>query len=159
VNGYRLLVCVNRSPAAIAAARLAIELAGHGGTMRLVSVAEDGDTARQIDALGRRERSASQRLEEGVRAVLDRVLALASNHHIDAEAQILRGEPLQAIIRDARAWDPDLVVIGRTTRSGPGSPLIGSLAKHVVEFAEWPVVVVPEAPTGAAARTIETMDT
>jgi len=57
---------------------------------------------------------------------------------------VLRGDPLRAILEDAREWQPDLILVGRTGRSGPGSPMVGSLAMHLIEFTEWPVVVVPE---------------
>jgi hypothetical protein len=43
-------------------------------------------------------------------------------------------------------------VIGRTGRRGPASPLLGSLAAHVLEFAERPVLVTPAGDRGSAAR-------
>lgn len=53
MSELRLLVCVDTSRAALAAARLAVRLAAeHGGRIRAVSVVEDGDTARQLDARG-----------------------------------------------------------------------------------------------------------
>lgn len=51
-----------------------------------------------------------------------------------------------ASLADAHSWHPDYVVIGRTGRSGPGSPMVGSLAVHLLEFTDWPVIVVPESP-------------
>lgn len=149
MSGSRFLVCVDRSRAAIESARLAVDLAGAAGRIRVISVLDDGAVARQVDALGRQEQSAGRRLEEGVRAVLGHVVKLADDRGVHAEAELLRGDPLPSIIHDARRWDPDLIFIGRTGRSGPGSPLVGSLAMHVVEFTEWPVVIVPEA-SGAA---------
>lgn len=144
MSGFRLLVCLDTSKAALQAARLATRLAAeHGGRIRAVSVVEDGDTARRIDSHGRHERPASERLQQGVRAVLDRVTAMGDDQGVAVEPAILEGDPLRAILTEAERWGPDLIVIGRTGRSGPGSPMIGSLAMHLVEFTEWPVVVVP----------------
>lgn len=145
MSELRLLVCVDTSGAALAAARLAVRLAAeHGGRIRAVSVAEDGDTARQLDARGRHDRPASDRHERGVRAVLDRIASLADDRDVAVETSTLEGDPLRAILRDAGAWHPDLLLVGRTGRAGPGSPMVGSLAMHLTEFTDWPIVIVPE---------------
>lgn len=131
MTGFHLLVCVDGSVAALAAVRLAIDLvARHGGDVRAVSVVGGNDPGRR----GARD----------VAVVLDRVTRMGADRDVTVETEMLAGDPLRAIVRDARAWRPDLVLIGRTGRSGPGSPMVGSLAMHLVEFAEWPVVVVPE---------------
>jgi nucleotide-binding universal stress UspA family protein len=147
-TGSRLLVCVDSSRAALQAARLAIDLAAaHGGPVRAISVTQDGATARRLDARGRHHRPATERLTQGARAVLDRIVSLGAARGVPVETALLVGEPLRAILREAEDWGPDLVLIGRTGRSGPGSPMVGSLAMHLVEFTEWPVVIVPE-PAG-----------
>jgi hypothetical protein len=33
--------------------------------------------------------------------------------------------------------------MGRTGRRGPGRALVGTQVEHVLEFTEWPVIVVP----------------
>lgn len=131
MTGFHLLVCVDGSVAALAAVRLAIDLvARHGGDVRAVSVLPG-------DGPGRRG-------QHDVAVVLARVARMAADRDVPIDTEMLSGDPLRAIVRDARAWQPDLVLVGRTGRSGPGSPMLGSLAMHLVEFAEWPVVVVPE---------------
>ncbi len=144
----RLLVCVDGSRAALAAARLAVELAAeHGGDglVRAVTVRdEDWETTQRLDARGTHETPARERRHQALQAVLDRVTSIAADRGVGVETVVLEGEPLWTILRDARAWGPDLVVVGRTTRSGPGSPLVGSLAMHLAEFTEWPVIIVPE---------------
>lgn len=142
----RVLVCVDGSRPALAAARLAIELAAErGGEVRAVTVVEDGDAARRLDARGRHERPAVDRLERSARAMLVRVSALGADRGVPVETGLLAGDALRSILRDAREWEPDLVVVGRTGRSGPGSPMSGSLVMHLIEFADWPVIVVPAA--------------
>lgn len=143
-DGLRLLVCVDGSRTALHAARLAIRLAAeHGGVVRVLSVVDDGDLARQLDARGLPGSPAGQRFARDVRAMLDRVAALAADREVDVVTAVLEGDPLRAVLRDADDWRPDLVLVGRTGRSGPGSPLVGSLAMHLVEFSDWPVTIVP----------------
>lgn len=146
MSGPRLLLCVDGSRAALAAARLAVEMASEGsGALRVVTVVEDGDTARRLDARGRHVRPAADRIEQSARAMLVRVAAMGAEKGVDVEVGLLAGDALRAILRDAREWRPDLIVVGRTGRSGPGSPMVGSLAMHLIEFTEWPVLVVPVA--------------
>jgi nucleotide-binding universal stress UspA family protein len=154
VTGYRLLVCVDRSAAALEAARLSVRLAGRDGRVRMLSVLDEGDPARAVGGRTRRPRPSDRSLEQDVQAILRHVSAMAGERGTAVETALLHGDPLQTIIREARHWEPDLLLIGRTRRTGPGSPLVGSLAIHVIEFSEWPVVVVPAAPatrTGGAA--------
>lgn len=148
MSGFRLLVCVDNSPAALAAARLALDLVQkHGGAVRAVSVVEDSEAARLLNRGRRRSSSVSARLKQGGRAVLDRVESMGERRDLSVETEILEGTALDRIMTDARRWNPDFILIGRSGRSGPGSPMLGSLAMQVVEFAEWPVVVVPETKT------------
>jgi hypothetical protein len=46
----------------------------------------------------------------------------------------------------ARFWPADLVVMGRSDRHGPSSPYLGGVTEHVLEFANCPVLVVPQTP-------------
>lgn len=153
MSPIRLLLCTDTSPAALQAAQVAVRLAAdQGGEIRALSVSEDGETARRLDARAREHRPAGERFERGMRSTLDRVVAMAHEHDVPVDTEILHGDPLKAILRDARKWHPDLILIGRTGRSGPGSPMMGSLAIHLVEFSDWPVVVVPEGTSRARGR-------
>jgi nucleotide-binding universal stress UspA family protein len=145
MSGLRLLVCVDGSRAAIQAARLALQLvADHGGEVLAVSVLTETETARRIDARGRPGRPARERIARSARAVLDRVAAMAADDGVTVATELVEGDPLRTILARSRDWRPDMLLIGRTGRSGPGSPVLGSLALTVVEFADRPVVVVPE---------------
>ncbi len=141
MTAQRILLCVDGSVAALAAARLACAMAAEsGGTVRAVTVLEPASVRP-----GRRpvDRTSEARFEGSARAMLDRVVEMGADRGVVVEPVLLAGDALRAILREARDWSPDLVAIGRTGRSGPGSPMIGSLATQVVEFAECPVVVVP----------------
>lgn len=59
------------------------------------------------------------------------------------ETVLRHGEAFAEILREARAFRPDFVVIGRTRGLGPGPTVIGTVTAQLLEFAEWPVIVVP----------------
>lgn len=147
MSGFRLLVCLDASRAALAAARLAVAMtADHGGEIRAVSVLEDDETARRLDARTAEGRPTAERLERAARSMLERVAAMGADQRVTVTTELLHGDPLRTVLHAARAWRPDLIIVGRTGRSGPASPMVGSLAMHLVEFADWPVVIVPDVP-------------
>lgn len=145
MTGFRLFVCMDGSVAALAAGRLALELAEeYGGVVRAVSVVGEDDWEAPLPGRASLGPGAEARMGEALRATLHRFRAMGQDRSVEVETELLHGGPLREILRDARSWRPDLVLIGRTRRSGPGSPMLGSLAMQVVEFADWPVIVVPE---------------
>lgn len=82
--------------------------------------------------------------------MLHRVSALAAAARLELQTRVLTGEIAPAILHDAREWQADLVVLGKSSRSASGEPYIGARSRHVLEFADQPVVIVP--PPEAAAR-------
>jgi nucleotide-binding universal stress UspA family protein len=141
----RVLLCVDGSPVALDAARLAIDLAGDwDARIRAVYVVGDEQIAAQIDAAAPRDRvPAEARLETMGGEVLGRLEQLGRQAAVTIEPVLRHGEAFAEILREARAYRPDIVVIGRTRRLGPGPTVIGTLTAHLLEFAEWPVIVVP----------------
>ena len=140
----RLLLCVDGSMAGMQAARLAVRLAVEGGgEIRAVCATAGDHVAETIDAIGAPGESAAQRLHRSGAAILARVQELARPHGVPVEPVLRQGEPFVVILDEARRWHPDLLVIGRTGRRGPASTVLGSVTAHVLEFTEWPVVVVP----------------
>jgi nucleotide-binding universal stress UspA family protein len=153
MSDFKMLLCVDGSPAALEAARFALNLAAKlDGEVRAIAVVENHETTRDLGPRYRVEQSAAERLEQGARAVLERIAAMGAESRVRVETAMLHGDALRAVIGDARAFEPDLMLIGRTGRSGPGSSMLGSLALQLLEFAECPVVVVPEA---ASAETTD----
>jgi nucleotide-binding universal stress UspA family protein len=127
--GDRLLLCLDASRAALAAARLAIDIVGrHGGRIRAVCVTADE----------------GEELAGAAHALLARVEAMATDRRIPIETVLAHGDPARRILEAADSWRPDLILIGRAGRRGPGSPVLGGNTLRVLEFSEWPVLVVPE---------------
>ena len=142
----RVLLCVDGSPAALAAARLAIGLAaGWRAAVRAVYVAQDAGIGAAIDAIGMgRLPPAEQRLAKAATGVLDHIVELGRAGGAKVETKLVWGEPFEELLREARTYRPDIVAIGRAGRRGPG-PALGAVTEHLLEFAEWPVIVVPAA--------------
>jgi nucleotide-binding universal stress UspA family protein len=144
----RLLLAVDDSVDSLAAARAAVELARQPGrVLRAVHVSLDG-------ALDEALRSASSRPGAEARrgrsdaAVLTRVRGLAAAAGVEVDTALLSGDVGRALLDDARAWRADLVVVGKSARSASGAPYVGTVTRHVLEFSEQPVLVVPPAAAG-----------
>ncbi|GAA2154571.1 hypothetical protein GCM10009844_40600 [Nocardioides koreensis] len=138
----RVLLAVEDSPDALAASRVAVDLARrYRSRLRIVHVLVDHEfDAALVAATGTAR-------EEGGRPaatlVLRRVTAIAEAAGLEVETALLDGEVGQAILDDARRWAADVVVIGRSRRGSSGEPYVGTQTRHVLEFAEVPVLVVP----------------
>ncbi len=149
---HRVLLAVDDSADSLAAARLAVDLAAHRDqVLRVVHVSADG-------ALDEALRTASASPGVGTRrgrsdaAVLARVQRLARRAGVEAETALLHGEVGRVLLDEARRWSADLVVVGKSSRATYGEPYVGTVTRHVLEFSEQPVLVVPPAPrVGPAA--------
>ena len=138
----RLLVGVDGSVAALEAARTAIDLARRWHSeLRVVYVIET------LEPEGAPDGALAARLRASGCAILDRVVKMAAAQGVTAAQGLLEGVPFDAILADARAWKADLIVMGRTGRTGPGRALLGSEAERLIEFTECPVLIVPTSVT------------
>ncbi|HWS46462.1 MAG TPA: universal stress protein [Acidimicrobiia bacterium] len=140
-----LLLCVDGSVAATAATHVAINTARdlHARVVALFVVEDSGLAARVDEAID--GHGSGERLVGAGEALLARVTTLAAEAGVEVERIVDQGEPFERILERARAIRPDMIVMGRTGRRGPGRALVGSEVEHVLEFTEWPVLVVPEA--------------
>jgi nucleotide-binding universal stress UspA family protein len=138
----RILVAVDDSPDALAGTRMAVALAGDlRAVVRAVHVHADG----ALDAALERAtgRPTGQRRAQAVAALLARVAALADAAGVRAETSLVTGEVGAAVVQAAREWGADLIVIGKSGRRVTGEPYVGAITRHVLEFADQPVLVVP----------------
>jgi nucleotide-binding universal stress UspA family protein len=87
----------------------------------------------ELEASARRE--AERRLAAAV--------ATASNAGVRAQPRLLvGGAPADEIVRAARRWPADLIVIGTHGRTGLGRLFMGSVAERVLQRAPCPVLTV-----------------
>jgi nucleotide-binding universal stress UspA family protein len=142
----RVLLAVDDSPQSLAAARLAIELAARWHLrLRAVHVSADHILATALEAATGRP-AAEVRRQLAATTVLARVTAAARLAGVEVETEVLAGNVGQAVLDEAREWSADLVVVGKTNRPAHGDPYVGSQTRHVLEFADQPVLVVPPHP-------------
>ncbi len=139
----RVLVAVDDSPAALAAARVAVGLAARlPARMRFVLVLGDGELTRRFQAL-RQDGTVQQRRADASASLLAHVLSLAERAQVAAETVELAGDPATVLLAEAVAWEAGLVVLGRSRERGTGRSYVGATAQHVLEFSEVPVLLVP----------------
>lgn len=139
----KILLCVDGSVASLEAARYGIDFAARSKScLRAVYVVERGD----VD--GARDPAVVERLRQSGRAIVARIAAMAGSEGVSVEQAVLEGVPFEVILEDARRWNADLVIMGRTGRTGPGRALLGSEAERVLEFTDRPVLIVPTTELG-----------
>jgi len=139
----RILLAVDDSPDSLAAARDAVELAGrlraelravHVRTNPIISVALETRASGRPD--GRRTSAA---------AILSHVTTLAQAAEVDVQTEFLDGDVVPAVLEAAHAWHAQVLVVGKATRSTTRSSYVGTQTRHLLEFADLPVLVVPRA--------------
>lgn len=137
----RILLAVDDSPAGLAAARAAVELAAQtSARVRAIHVLADGQISR---ALHGSSAATEERRAHQAAAVLHFVGDLATRAGVELETASLTGEPAKVILDEAIRWPADIIVLGRAGDRHVGQPYIGSDVRHVLEFATLPVLVVP----------------
>ena len=141
----RILVPVDGSHTATLGLEQAVHIAKeHHSKLRVISVVDElvviqatgpgFDTGAVIDAL-----------KAGGRRVIANALKLTDRHDIKAEAALfetLGNGVADVIVRDARKWKADLIVMGTHGRRGINRLMLGSDAETVLRTAQCPVLMV-----------------
>jgi nucleotide-binding universal stress UspA family protein len=129
----RILVAVNDSAPAMAAARHATELAkNQDAQLHFVAVSESPHHT---------EKTLRHLTAQAEKAGIKPTSTTADGGH-----------PFDVLLAVAEDWDADLIVMGRSDARRPGAPYVGSQTEHLLEFTHIPVLVVPYPPTGAASH-------
>ena len=68
----------------------------------------------------------------------------ASRYEIEADYEVVGGDPSEAIVDFARARDADLIVIGSRGLGRVAGAILGSVSSAVVRHADRPVLVAKE---------------
>jgi nucleotide-binding universal stress UspA family protein len=138
----RILLAVDDSAASLAAAHTAIEIAAAtGATLHVLHVLVNDEIAAALRAAS----CTGVPMSTTAESLLAHVARLATDAGVPVHTEHTTGEPARRVFDHARSWPADLVVIGRTDHLGPGQPYIGHHTQHILEFAEWPVLIVPPA--------------
>lgn len=137
----RILLAIDDSPDSLAATRLAVSLARElHAQLRAVHAVADHEVDVALESATGRPIGATR--GHAVAALFARVSSLAEAEGVAADTMVLNGGIGTAIIDAARDWGADLVVIGKSARLATGEPYVGALTRHVLEFADEPVLVV-----------------
>ncbi|MGZ4436937.1 MAG: universal stress protein [Nocardioidaceae bacterium] len=143
----RVLVAVEDSATGLQTAAVAIDLAAAlGASLLAVHVIADGEVVAALSAHRPDGRRVIERRGASAAALLRHVAALARREGVVVETVQLEGDPARRILEAAQRWSAELVVIGRSERSSEGPHYVGAQTRHVLEFAEQPVLVVPLQP-------------
>ena len=155
----RILVPVDGSPTSAKGLKEAIKLATAAkgrahARLRLLHVVEEyaAFTAPEIGAdIG----PVLEAMKAGGRRTLARMQRSARSAGARPETALMEdfaGRVAEAIVKEAKRWRADLIVMGTHGRRGVKRVLLGSDAELVVRYSPVPVLLVPAAGRGAARR-------
>jgi nucleotide-binding universal stress UspA family protein len=138
VSFRRILIAVDSTPLAVHASELGMELAtALGAEIAFVHAIEPGlSQAPGImpsDLIAEAERE-GRRLIAGFRQLLPPTHSPLEFIHV--------GKPASEIVRTAKEWPADVIVIGSHGRHGIQRALLGSVAEAVMRHAPCPVLIV-----------------
>ena len=128
----RILIAVDDTPPAADAAEAGLELAyAMNAEVRLLSVLPHTPAVVPNAA---REEERDEHMVGKARRLLDSWRRRAAPPLIVHE-ELAHGEPAEEIVRVAKAWEADLIVVGTLNRRGVSRLLLGSTAQAVAEHA------------------------
>lgn len=142
----RILVPVDGSATSNAGLREAIDLAkGQDASLQLVHVLDYHYLAMSGMEAGAYIEDLTASLAQSGRRILKRATEQAQKNGVKASGVLLEsaaGPAADAIVRQAKKWKADLIVIGTHGRRGMRRMLMGSDAEQVVRNAPAPVMLV-----------------
>ena len=99
----------------------------------------------QIDSSRYQPGEVSEQTEES-HSLLDRALAKALQAGVDAESEIVEGNPAREIVDAAKLRGADMIIVGSRGLGKISSMFIGSVSRDVLSEADRPVLIVKETP-------------
>ena len=152
----RILVAVDGSSTSLAGLAQGICLAqATGGRLLLVyvfNVLIGAEYGMHVDASA----VATALRASGVE-VLDHAAAIVARTHVPFERQLIEssGRPADELVRAAKAWSADVIVMGTHGRRGLKRLALGSDAELVLRLSPVPVLMVREVPEAALSTAVE----
>jgi len=139
-----ILVPTDFSQCSLAGTEYAAFLANNlHSTLRLFHVIYPYTNYAFVDRVGVRLPGLAEAAEETARQEMDALKQMDFLRDLSVQTEILSGPAVDEICAAAGEPDVDLIVTSTHGRTGLKHALIGSVAEHVVRYAERPVLVVP----------------
>lgn len=142
----RILVPVDGSPTSNLGLREAVRLAkGQGASLQLVHVVDEHYVLSSGMEVGLSVGDILPALMQGGRQILRRAEALVKKQGLACSTVLLEtptGPAADPILRQAKKWRADLIVIGTHGRRGVRRLLMGSDAEQIVRSSPVPVMLV-----------------
>jgi len=79
---------------------------------------------------------------------LQQTVAIFDEKNVDCDAELLTGYPAESLADYADQFQPDLIALGAKGLRATLGILLGGVVQQVVEYANWPALVVREPYTG-----------
>jgi len=148
VTYKRILVPVDGSKTSNRGLREAIRLArGQHAKLQLVHIVDQHYALMSAPEAGAQIAGVIQALKQGGRRVLRNAEALVKRQRLSCTGVLLEtmsGPAASLIVRQARKWRADLIVLGTHGRRGVSRLVMGSDAEQVVRTSPVPVMLVRE---------------
>jgi nucleotide-binding universal stress UspA family protein len=139
-----ILVPVDFSTCSLAGLEYAASLAKRlNATLRLFHVTYPYTNYVIADRAGARFSGLADAVEETARIEMDALKQMDFLRGVPVQTEIRAGHAVEEICNAASQPEIDLIVTSTHGRTGLKHALIGSVAEHVVRYAECPVMVVP----------------
>ena len=154
----KVLIAVDLSPASEHAVAFARSLVAPGGSVRLVSVAENPRTLVPTGRFAEEALDAARaELLSDAKDALDRATAAFAGRDVHVEAQPIDlskhgGDVVHALIETAHVWPADLLVVGARQHHGLRRWVEGAVSVPLAKHAPCPILIVPAAYTVKAER-------
>lgn len=139
-----ILVGVDRSDPSMAALGVAADVAGATGAALTVAEIVEYVPPFPLRPAAAGDQGEGTAVEETRAALEDRVRAIR-DRDIATQVVVRSGDPAPALLRIAADVHADLVVVGTRGRGDPARPLLGSVARTVVNGVGRPTLVIPAA--------------
>jgi nucleotide-binding universal stress UspA family protein len=140
----KILVPVDFSKCSLAGVKYAARLAkSTGATLRLLHVVFPYTQVFAMDRVGADVKTPIQKAKTAAREEMNNLIGMNFLRDVPCETEIRIGPAIDEICGETSRDDIDLVVTSTHGRTGFKRALLGSVAEHVVRYAECPVIIVP----------------
>jgi nucleotide-binding universal stress UspA family protein len=146
----RIVIPLDGSPVAESVLPVAADLARAGGaSVRFLRVMPLPSNCEDVH--GRVIAYADQEMERLEGEALDYLRAIETRFGgLPVESHVRFGDPLEEIMKEADAFDADLIAVTTAGRSGLGRAVLGSVAERVFRKAGTPVLLYRPSPADLA---------